>query len=82
MDSVHGAVDRADLVHCGPTAIAASSSSLGLGLRLLRRSRPLDEGQRRKREARGSWFQAHRGSEGGGGRCASERLSQAKREAK
>jgi hypothetical protein len=53
VDSVNGAVDRADLVHCGPAAIAASPSSSELGLRLLRWSRLPDEGWRRKREARG-----------------------------
>jgi hypothetical protein len=34
--------------------------------RLLWRSRSPDEGRRRKREARGSRFRAHRGLEGGG----------------
>jgi hypothetical protein len=66
VDSVNRAVDRADLVHRGPAAIAASPSSSGFGLQLLQRSRLLDEGRRRKREARGSRFRAHRGSEGGG----------------
>jgi hypothetical protein len=35
VDSVHWAVDRADLVHHGPAAIAVSPSSSELGLRLL-----------------------------------------------
>jgi hypothetical protein len=65
VDSVHRAVDRADLVHRGPATIAASPGSSELGLRLLRWSRLPDEGQRRKREARVSRFQAHQGSEGG-----------------
>jgi hypothetical protein len=66
MDSVHGAMDRVDPVHREPVAIVASLSSLGLGLRLLRRSRSPDERRRRKREARGSQFRAHQGSEGSG----------------
>jgi hypothetical protein len=35
VDSVHGAVDRAGPVHCGPAAIAACPSSSELGLRPL-----------------------------------------------
>jgi hypothetical protein len=66
VDSVHGAVDRANPIHRGPTAIAAGPSSSELGLQLLRRSRLSDEGWRRKREARGSQFRAHQGSKGGG----------------
>jgi hypothetical protein len=66
VDSVHGVVDRADPVHRGLAAIAASPSSSELGPRLLQWSRLPDEGRRRKREPRGSQFRAHRGSEGGG----------------
>jgi hypothetical protein len=66
VDSVHEAVDRADLVHHGLAAIATSPSSSGLGLWLLRWSRSPDEGRRRKREAWGSQFRAHWGSEGSG----------------
>jgi hypothetical protein len=44
VDSVHGAVDRADPVHRGSAAIAVSPSSSELDLHLLRRSRLPDEG--------------------------------------
>jgi hypothetical protein len=54
VDSIHGAVDHADPVHCGPVPIAVSPSSSEFSLRLLRWLRLSDEGRRRKREARGS----------------------------
>jgi hypothetical protein len=86
VDSVHGAVDHVDLVHRGLAAIAASPSSLELGLQLLRRSRLPDEGRRRKREARGSGFgltmarkaaeRRHNNGEGSGGGALSTARSQ------
>jgi hypothetical protein len=92
VDSVHGAVDRADPVHHGPAANAMSPSSSGLGLQLLWRSRSSDKGRRRKREARGpgsgltqAWKAAEQrrdDGDGGGSRCAGERLARAKREVK
>jgi hypothetical protein len=66
VDQVHGSVDRAGPVRHGPMAIAAHGSSPELGLRPLRWPRALVKGRGRKREARGSRFQAHRGSDGGG----------------
>jgi hypothetical protein len=66
MDSVHEAVDRAGPVHHGPAAIASFPSLAELSLQPLRWPGLPDEGQRRERGARGSWFRAHRGSEGRG----------------
>jgi hypothetical protein len=94
VDSVHGAVDRADPVHRGSAAIAASPSSSERGLRLLRWSRLPDEGWRRKREARGPGSgltgarkaaeRQHVGGEGGGEESSSagslEALKQGKEE--
>jgi hypothetical protein len=92
VDSVHGAVDRADPVHRGPAAIAASLSSSGLGLWLLRRSRSPDEGRGGRGKhggpasgltgARKAVERRHDDSERGEGQCAGERLARAKREAK
>jgi hypothetical protein len=59
VDSVHGALDHAGPVHRGPVAIASCTSSSKLGLWLLQWSGLPDEGRRRERGARGSWFQAH-----------------------
>jgi hypothetical protein len=66
VDQVHRSVDRAGPVHHGSVAIAACGSSSELSLRPLRCLRDPTKGRGRKREARGSWFRAHRGSEGGG----------------
>jgi hypothetical protein len=65
VDSVQRAVDRAGPVHRGAAAITTCPSSSELGLRPLWRLGLPDEGRRRERGAQGSWFWAHRGSEGG-----------------
>jgi hypothetical protein len=66
VDQLHGSMDHAGPVHHGSVAIATRGSSPELSLRPLRCPRAPTKGQGRKREARGSRFQAHRGSEGGG----------------
>jgi hypothetical protein len=66
VDQVHGSVDRAGPIHHGPTAIAVHGSSPELGLWPLRCPRAPTKGRGRKRDARGSRFWAHHGSECGG----------------
>jgi hypothetical protein len=82
VDQVHGSVDHVGPVHHGPAAIAAHGSSPELGLRPLWCPRALTKGRERKREARGSRFRAHRGSEGGDGGALGVGSLRARREGK
>jgi hypothetical protein len=82
VDQAHESVDHTGPVHHGPAAMAVLKSSPELGLQPLWGSRLPGKGRGWKREARGSRFWAHRGSEGGGGEALGVSSLRAGREGK